>query len=381
MASHEIGDYGASISQPVVVSWAWYYDYPTLPVWGLIVLLLIVPKANRNRQAWLILIPLGLVLLLWRMPATLLALPDEVTETSGFFLVSAAMAWTVVWLLADRLATRHRTLTLVVVWTVMWAVGVASYHFYNADPDGWLPSVIGFGFFAAILPLGMLLSGYWCRKSYSRRRFRFWLFVWMLAPVAALMLSYAAFLTMVLEPGMLAMAATMLGVMALASVVYAAVLYLLNWPFLELAFRSPLYRRRFEKLFHVETVSSPESQELQLVDEPPISTDPTSQPVAADDLLGRWQFYQDSASATVTIEFHADGTFTQTVTLNQGGIRYCPGGTWKLAGPWVHLEGYATSGGQSGQSCDWRMIDTPAGLALFGGDGPDASSSFRIKRV
>ena len=63
MASHEIGGFGTSISQPVVFHWRWYYHLPTLPLWGLIALLLLVPKANSPREAWLILVPLGLVLL------------------------------------------------------------------------------------------------------------------------------------------------------------------------------------------------------------------------------------------------------------------------------------------------------------------------------
>ena len=45
-----------------------------------------MPKANRDRQTWLILIPLGVVLLAWRMPTRLLSMPDGITETPGFFI-------------------------------------------------------------------------------------------------------------------------------------------------------------------------------------------------------------------------------------------------------------------------------------------------------
>ena len=96
VASHEIGGFGTSISQPVVVHWRWYYHVPTLPLWGLIALLLLVPKTNRRREAWLILVPLGLVLLVWRMPLALLGVADGSTEMTGFFVVTGAMAWSVV---------------------------------------------------------------------------------------------------------------------------------------------------------------------------------------------------------------------------------------------------------------------------------------------
>ena len=96
--SQDLGQLGPRDGPPVVFHWRWWYHVPSLPLWAILLLLLVVPKANRHRQAWLILIPLGLVLLVWRMPATLFSLPDGATETMGFFVVSLVMAWTMVWL-------------------------------------------------------------------------------------------------------------------------------------------------------------------------------------------------------------------------------------------------------------------------------------------
>jgi hypothetical protein len=112
----------------------------------------------------------------------------------------------------------------------------------------------------------------------------------------------------------------------------------------------------------------------------PISTDPTRNPVTLYDLVGQWQFYLDSASRTVNIDFRDDGTFAQRIILNQGGIQECPGGTWSLEGALVHLTGYVTVGDGTSQSCTWRIIDTPSGLALYGGDGPDAPSFVWTRR-
>ncbi len=103
VASYEIVGGGAGISQPVCIQRRWHHRVPSLPLWTLLLLLLVVPKANRHRQAWLILVPLGLVLIVWRMAATLLGLPDEDVETLGFLVVTGAMAWSMVWLLGHWL--------------------------------------------------------------------------------------------------------------------------------------------------------------------------------------------------------------------------------------------------------------------------------------
>ena len=54
-------------------------------------LVLIVPTVDRHWQAWLIFLPLGLVLLIWRMPLMLLGQSDESTEKLGDFVVAMAM--------------------------------------------------------------------------------------------------------------------------------------------------------------------------------------------------------------------------------------------------------------------------------------------------
>ncbi len=89
---------------------------------------------------------------------------------------------------------------------------------------------------------------------------------------------------------------------------------------------------------------------------------------------GNGRLYLDSAARTVSVDFRHDGTFAQRIIANQGGIQECLGGTWSLEGALVHLTGYVTVGDGTSQSCTWRMIGTGSGLALSGGDGPDAQS-------
>jgi hypothetical protein len=113
----------------------------------------------------------------------------------------------------------------------------------------------------------------------------------------------------------------------------------------------------------------------------PRPTEPTARAVGPEDLMGRWQFYIDRASQTVSLDFRPDGTFAQTITANQGGIRECPGGTWRLDGACVNLTGYVTACDGESQPSAWWMIDTPTGLALYGGDGAGAESCYCFRRA
>lgn len=103
-----------------------------------------------------------------------------------------------------------------------------------------------------------------------------------------------------------------------------------------------------------------------------IVTDPTAKPVGPDDLIGKWQFYLDDLSKTVTLHFHADGTYEQTMADLHGATTECPGGTWTLSGPNVELAGYVSARCGTTESMRWWMIDTPSGLRLFGGDDPES---------
>ena len=133
---------GTCISDPAVVDWHWYY--PALPMspWALIALLLVVPKANRNRQAWLILIPAVVVLILWRTTALLLDMGFESQQQMGCLVMAGTVGWTAVWLLGHWLGSRFKTLTFLSIVAVMAAVGALSFFCCGEGDDSFLPLVI-----------------------------------------------------------------------------------------------------------------------------------------------------------------------------------------------------------------------------------------------
>ena len=86
MTSVEIPGQGTRVSQPIFVQGHWYNYLRSLPIWALIVFLLVVPKENRNRQAWLILIPLVLLPGILCLPAISRLMDPLTAEMVGFLI-------------------------------------------------------------------------------------------------------------------------------------------------------------------------------------------------------------------------------------------------------------------------------------------------------
>jgi len=222
----------------------------------------------------------------------------------------------------------------------------------------------------------MALAGRSCRHGFRRGLFMGALIGWT-ALAAALATSIFVFSAAIFawpEWWMLVFALIQQVIMSLF---LALALFLLNLPFLLLAFNSPFYRERFHALF---CRAGPLAAEL--IDEqnvryaPPLSTDPTQKPVSVADVVGPWRFYLDEVASTVVVDFKADGTFRQTIMPNQGGARQCPGGTWRLEGPLVQLSGYVTAKEEASEPRTWWIVDTSAGPAVFGGE----TTFFRMLR-
>lgn len=375
---------GTAQSQPVSLQWRWYYGLPELAPWGLIGLLLILPKANRNWQAWLILIPLGLVMIVWEMPMRLLSMPSAGMEIVGVFIKSLAMALTAVWLLGNRLSDRHPISAIVLTLAIMAAVGGLAYvgTFGLALTVDLVRLAVAYGICVTTLLLGMTLSPLSCRRLYAPKLFMFWLALWTGVGLVGSMLILAVVL-MAVEPGNPSIFQMFVVFVAVYSLAVGTILYLINLPFMILAFKSPFYRQRFQNVFRLKN----ESDWLRKGNAggtrryaPPLSTDPTTGPVSADDVVGRWRFYLDAVSKTVALEFKPDGTYAQTIIPNQGGLVECPGGTWRLDGSTVKLTDYTTAQEHSSESRSWWLVDTAGGPALFGGDGSDPESFFLITR-
>lgn len=363
------------------VPWRWWYQVPSLGLWTFIALLLVVRRANRRWQAWLILVPPVLVLVLWRMLAALFSMPALAAEMFGFLVVSGVLGFTAVWLLADWLLRPSRVVASLVAVAIMLAAGAIAYQGYFGvafSEDLFL--LIPYGLSVLVLLAAIVLSAMCC-GGYRPGRFVGWLALWSVVGATLTML-ISAVVVAIADPNARGQFVLLLVQVLLISPIWGAIVYLVSLPFMILAFNCPFYQKRFQEALRLEDRLWPSPGRALLPQgDSPFSLEPTARPVGVENVAGRWQFYLDGLSKTVILDFKPDGSFAQAIVPNQGGPTQCPGGSWRLEGPMVRLDGYVTAGQGARESRSWWMVDTPSGLALFGGDGPDGGPRFRMLHV
>ena len=266
VASQELGNLGPRKSEPTLFRWQWYHHVPSLALWVVIFMLLVLVKGNRNRQAWLILLPLLAVTVISRMIPRLFLLSPATVEAFASFSVSIAAAWAVVWLLSHWLAKCHATAGFFLALMAMLMVGGLSYaSIYGISSARELVYWWGpYGTCVLALLLAMMLSGFNCRRQYRPGRFAAWLLLWTIAlPIAFLPVVFVI-------PMALAVAFTAFGLLEFVMILVVSLflggllggaLYLLNLPFLFLAVRCPFYRNRFHNAFRLKGVRASAYQE------------------------------------------------------------------------------------------------------------------------
>jgi hypothetical protein len=253
---------GTCTSNPVVVYWHWYY--PALPIspWALIAVLLIAPKANRNRRAWLILIPVVVVLSLWRATALLLGIGFEAQQQMGCLVTAGTIGWTAVWLLGHWLGSRFKSLTFLAILAIMAAVGALSFFCCGEGDDSFLPIwifAIYYGLGVVGLTGGMMLAGRFCRQRFSAIGFGLWLLLWTGVVTVALPTLILVVWIVIAHDSSPGIAGGLVAIPFVATL-FAAILYVFNLPFLIVSLYSTFYCRRLETMFRAKPM--PESAVL-----------------------------------------------------------------------------------------------------------------------
>lgn len=220
-----------------------------MPAWLLIALLIVESKENRHRQAWLIFVPVAVVALVVRMSTRLLAVPDDAAEWFGIAVMSCALAWAAVWLAGHRLAGRHGFIRFIAALVLMLAVGGLSIvsQLGLDNTDDLLSVSIAHGVSSVVLLVGMMRSGRSLRGDFRRWKFMRRLFSTM--AVIALLPAVVTTALWTILGGFGRFLLVALVPMSIMGIAAALMLYLLNLPFMLLAFNSPFYAARFHELF------------------------------------------------------------------------------------------------------------------------------------
>lgn len=230
-----------------MVDWQWHYHVPLWPQWAALGVLLVGMRANRRWQAWLILVPVLLALVFWQMLVKLTGMPPQQAESGNLLWLAFAGAWAGVWMVA---VWPRRSAGLVIAPAVMAILGGLAYIGCCGLVWADFPYVaVVFGVFSVPLLVGMVLSSWCCREGFGRWRFMLWLGLWM--AIAGALVSVAVgsvVLTIQAEsPEELLRHLGELVMVTVFGAMFAGMIYLLNLPFMILAFETPLYGERFRR--------------------------------------------------------------------------------------------------------------------------------------
>jgi hypothetical protein len=232
----------------VSLEWRWHYSVPSLALWVLLAILVVVPRHNRNSQAWLMVIgPLAVagVGQLWYWATG----PSEV-DGLFYFLTVVAAAWAGVWLLAPWLTAKHRLVRALLAFLVMALVGVVGYvgyyGFHVSGDNAGMWAVYG-SIFALNLIVAMTLAGWCCRRSYHTVIFMMWLMLWMPMICVTAVVLLCVIMALATGEGRILMDVLPRG--SVLALVTSLVIYAINVPAMVIARLSPLYRERFHTLF------------------------------------------------------------------------------------------------------------------------------------
>jgi hypothetical protein len=224
----------------------------------------VLVKTNRNPRAWLILVPLLTLSLLWFSLKKVLPVSSSAMAIFGQALASLTVGVAVLWLLAHKLSNRNRLITLFLALVIMIVVGLLGAISYGAGE--YSQETAGILIFLTLSVFTMLfafvLTGWQCRKRYSGSRFVLWLAVWTVTVSIVVVLVYVGIALAILSiaghiPSNLF---SVLIQIPIGGLILGGALYAINLPFMILALRSPFFRERFYACLRLKSMATTTGQ-------------------------------------------------------------------------------------------------------------------------
>jgi len=254
VASADIGELGPKDSDAAVCEWKWYYGASALALWAVLVLAIVLVKANRNPQALFVLVPLAVEIAVWSVVKKIIPFPYLSTGTQAVY--SLMVGVTVLWLLSHWLGNRNRFVAFLLALVIMAVAGAAGVISYNEYSGETLSSTIGCAILALMMLFAFVLTGWWCRKRYSGLRFTLWLGVWNV--VVFLGTSIVVFVGTGILRGIpewwSELWFVMTSIVLIEALICGGCVYAIVLPFMILAMRSSFYRQRFYACLHLKSM-------------------------------------------------------------------------------------------------------------------------------
>lgn len=259
-SSEDIGSLGIKKGTATIYPWKWYYSAPALGSWIVLALVILLVRDNRDPRVLLIFIPIFLIRLLWSLFLPILGVPSSVLVVFGMLVDALVAGIAVLWLLAYKLGNRNRFVSFLLALIVLVAatiVAIMSYQAWLSGVDFEILVVQALGIVTMLLVF--VLAGWRCRKRYGPWRFMLWLALW---TMVISLVGMSTFFLISVRPSGIELIQQIPEVLV-AGLIFAVCIYMLNLPFMILAFVTPFFRERFYAYFHLKSmpISSPSGTE------------------------------------------------------------------------------------------------------------------------
>ena len=237
----------------------------------LLVLAIVLVKANRNAHALLILVPLLVVNFLWWGLRKVAGSPSPSIAVFDQLIVSLTLSITLLWLLAHKIGRGNRFVTFILAFAVMallTSLGAVSYGGFTLTEETVLLAILSAVFGVAML-VAFALAGWSCRKRYTRVVFMLWLLFWTVAAGVVAMFSYVAIVGVVSTMSGFSQGLTIsvLLEVLLVGAVFGLCLYVIDVPYMLLVLCTPFFGERFYACLRRKSV--PAQQQRPPEDEQP----------------------------------------------------------------------------------------------------------------
>lgn len=258
--SADIGELGPKEGTAVVYNWRWYYSAPGLLLWLVLILVLVLPKSNHDRRVLLILVPLVFVNLLWLLFKKVSGMSSSDAQQFDILFQSMAIGIAVLWLIVHKFGGSNgfvRFCLSLGILAVVAGLGTLSYCTgFSGETAICLVLLV---FMSIVLLLALAVAGSLCKRQYLPVRYMLWLGLCTLFGSVAAMLGFFIVGTLFIFPGQAKLASVIFEV-AGVGLALGVCLYVLNLPYMILAFYSPFFRERFYMCLRLKSIPTTPGQ-------------------------------------------------------------------------------------------------------------------------
>ena len=252
-SSYDISDLVIKEGTATVYPWKWYYSISALGLWIVLALAILLVRSNRDPRILYIFIPIVLIRMLWSRSEPILGAPSEVLEVLRVLIDALVVGMAVLWLLAYKLGNRNRFVSFLLALVVLVAatiVAIVSYQAWSSQAAFQIFIIQAMGIVTMLLVF--VLTGWRCRKRYGPWRFMLWLALWTMVVSIVGMTTFFLIVEGSSDPAE-ELIRQMPQVLLVGSI-FAVYIYMLNLPFMILAFASPFFRERFYAYFRLKSM-------------------------------------------------------------------------------------------------------------------------------